>query len=407
MRRYAYDAEGRLAAVSVGDIETGATTRYLHNVLGQRVFKTEPIYGAGTGGAAEPSTWQSVLAFFSGQGASVATGQLGTAYVYDEEGSLLLEAGMGGAQSDARTQHVYLPTAGGPLPIAAVVHGERYAVSSDHLNTPRRITNSDGQVVWQWAYSAFGENEPTTVRHRFAEADKQATAGTTSFAPFDYGKRHDGMLADAESGLRYNVRRSYDPRSGRYIQVDPIGLEGGFSRDTFAFGNPLRYSDPYGLFVLLPPIAMPPGVPTPAMGGAPPSIDPKSVRARRGSPVRLAGPLVYAAGRSQGRGQRCKALADWMFSEKSASQSTVQPEFAESCGASPSRDAKRTKWVEPINPRRGDYVESETRNTNASPLKRWACLLDSNGNQIWPSFTGSARTAPPVAVLTLSLHMAV
>jgi hypothetical protein len=45
---------------------------------------------------------------------------LGFAYVHDEEGSLLSEHG---AFSSGSAQYIYLPTANGPLPIAAVING--------------------------------------------------------------------------------------------------------------------------------------------------------------------------------------------------------------------------------------------------------------------------------------------
>ena len=90
-----------------------------------------------------------------------ANTSIGTATIYDEDGSLLGEYGSGGSNSTGTAQYIYLPTASGPMPIAAVIKGQTYAVHSDHLNTPRKLTQPDGQVAWQWAYSAFGEEQPT------------------------------------------------------------------------------------------------------------------------------------------------------------------------------------------------------------------------------------------------------
>jgi RHS repeat-associated protein len=49
------------------------------------------------------------------------------------------------------------------------------------------------------------------------------------------------------SGLVYLRNRYYDPRTGRFTQQDPIGLAGGLNAYGFAGGDPVSYSDPFGL----------------------------------------------------------------------------------------------------------------------------------------------------------------
>ncbi|WP_284406986.1 hypothetical protein [Acidovorax sp. SUPP3434] len=67
------------------------------------------------------------------------------------------------------TEVIYLPTTSGPMPVAAQINGRLYAIDADHLNTPRRLTNTQGQVVWQWLITGFGEANPTTcARGRYA-----------------------------------------------------------------------------------------------------------------------------------------------------------------------------------------------------------------------------------------------
>jgi len=61
-------------------------------------------------------------------------------------------------------------------------------------------------VVWSATYTAFGE----------AAVDPSSTITNNL--------RFPGQYFDEETGKHYNWHRYYDPRTGRYTQVDPIGF---------------------------------------------------------------------------------------------------------------------------------------------------------------------------------------
>jgi RHS repeat-associated protein len=132
------------------------------------------------------------------------------------------------------------------MPVAAIYGSKHYAIQSDHLNTPRRLIQSDGQVAWQWAYSAFGEEKPTIAKTRFANTDVNQSFGTTSVPAVTFNLRYPGQYFDQETNLHYNYHRSYSATTGRYTQADPIGLDGGWNRYSYVEQNPLGYTDPTG-----------------------------------------------------------------------------------------------------------------------------------------------------------------
>ncbi len=101
-------------------------------------------------------------------------------------------------------------------------------VHTDHLGTPRKLTDAAANLVWDHQTTPFGE----TV----------ALAGLA-----DVNLRFPGQYFDAESGLHYNYFRDYDPSTGRYIESDPIGLAGGINTYGYVGGNPVNRVDPEGL----------------------------------------------------------------------------------------------------------------------------------------------------------------
>lgn len=192
---YSYNDEGRLT-----DVRGQRPLHNDYNALGQRVRKV-------------------------GQGVLV--------FAYDEAGHLLGEYTPGGVMV---REYVWL----GNRLVGMLSQQEKHVlyVHTDHLGTPRAV--SDGEtVLWRWEGEAFGSSVP----------DEQVAGPSLKFA---MPLRFPGQYYDSETGINYNYFRDYSPAMGRYIESDPIGLEGGGNPYAYVGGNPLRYVDPYGLDAVLP-----------------------------------------------------------------------------------------------------------------------------------------------------------
>ncbi len=104
-----------------------------------------------------------------------------------------------------------------------------YFIHNDHLGTPQVVTDENQQVVWQADYEPFGEIDGLTQEQ------------------IEVLSRFPGQYFDKETGLYYNYYRDYDPSLGRYIQSDPIGLDGGMNTYGYVLQNPINNIDPKGL----------------------------------------------------------------------------------------------------------------------------------------------------------------
>jgi RHS repeat-associated protein len=166
-------------------------------------------------------------------------------------GSFTLEPGQGhrielrnvGTEGRMKADAVRLVYEGERLMVAAdavrfvpnAISGAAY-VHGDHLGTPAKMTGDAGTVIRDAAYKPFG-GEASVVGSENLDL------------------RFPGQIQDLESGrglaslvmpLHYNYFRDYDPASGRYLQVDPIGLAGGLNTYGYVGGNPVSWIDPYG-----------------------------------------------------------------------------------------------------------------------------------------------------------------
>lgn len=195
-----YDAKGRVRSSE----RRGSEATYAYNALGQRMRKSDT---------------------------TLSTGH--RFYAYDEAGRVLGEYDGTGK---ALEEYVYLD---GHRPVAVARNlgltqlPVVYPILTDHLGTPRKILNPSGTLVWSWdAKDPYGYQAPNELE-----------SGTV----FTFDLRFPGQRYDKQTGLFHNGFRDYDPKFGRYVQADPIGLEGGWNHYAYAGANPINNYDFTGL----------------------------------------------------------------------------------------------------------------------------------------------------------------
>jgi hypothetical protein len=209
-------------------VRTNAQGNLISNALGQRVFKSDAqadhTAPAETTLGTDFITWLKTnfkWLFATAQ----ANASLGSSYAYGDgqipSWAILGEYNNGAATGSGRTEYIWLPTDDGQAIPVALFRGNRYyAIHSDHLGTPRLMTDDSAKAVWQWPYSAFGETKPTGVLTATANPNAAMTAApllkaTAPAAALNL--RYPGQYFDSETNLFYNTNRTYDPiRGGRY-----------------------------------------------------------------------------------------------------------------------------------------------------------------------------------------------
>ncbi|CAA6800005.1 MAG: ATPase, AAA family [uncultured Sulfurovum sp.] len=67
----------------------------------------------------------------------------------------------------------------------------------------------------------------------------------------EYNLRFPGQYFDSETSTHYNINRDYNPVTGRYIQSDPIGFDGGVNNGFgYASQAPIKTYDSLGLYTV-------------------------------------------------------------------------------------------------------------------------------------------------------------
>jgi RHS repeat-associated protein len=106
--------------------------------------------------------------------------------------------------------------------------GQCYYVFSDQIGAPIRVEDELGKIVWQATIEPFGAAKLSTENQ------------------IDFNLRFPGHYWDADLKMNYNRFRFYDPIIGRYLQSDPLGIQGGDNLYAYS-ANPLYEVDVRGL----------------------------------------------------------------------------------------------------------------------------------------------------------------
>jgi len=117
----------------------------------------------------------------------------------------------------------------GTAPVYLKQANRYYFFQNDRLGTPQRLLSQEGRTVWHAKARAFGATN----------VDSASTVTNNL--------RFAGQYFDHETGLHYNRHRYYDPRLGRYLTPDPIGLAGGVNFYAYVENDPINMVDPTGL----------------------------------------------------------------------------------------------------------------------------------------------------------------
>lgn len=184
---FSYDGYNRL----ISSQTAAETTTYTYNALGQRIKK-------------------------------INQNGLTTGFHYGPDGELLFEVDQAGNTK----AYVWL---NGRL-LARIDNNQQiYYYHVDHLGTVQAMTDATtGAVVWKGYYEPFG-------------------SATVKVNTVENNLRLPGQYYDRETNLHYNYFRDYDPSTGRYVEADPIGLEGGVNIYLYSNNSPMNYSDRFGL----------------------------------------------------------------------------------------------------------------------------------------------------------------
>ena len=102
---------------------------------------------------------------------------------------------------------------------------------SDQIGSLRAVSTEYGEPIQRMVYTSFGE-----------KVHEDGTVGTRYQYAGEWGYQSSEDLPFVHVGHRY-----YDPSTGRFLQRDPIGINGGLNVYAYVCNRPADKVDPMGL----------------------------------------------------------------------------------------------------------------------------------------------------------------
>ncbi|MEO8649244.1 MAG: RHS repeat-associated core domain-containing protein [Acidobacteriota bacterium] len=118
-------------------------------------------------------------------------------------------------------------------------------LTTDHLGSPRIVTDKNGGVISRKDFTAFGEE--------VISSERVGGSSGNGYNPPAVRQDYTGYQKDDECGLEYAQARYYNSGHGRFTSVDPLTASATiknpqtFNRYSYVTNSPYKFTDPLGL----------------------------------------------------------------------------------------------------------------------------------------------------------------
>ncbi|MCI0538651.1 MAG: hypothetical protein L0Z50_25875 [Verrucomicrobiales bacterium] len=212
---YQYDPEGRIKCMDAGANCASPAASYMYSIEGRRVKRT-----VGTAATLHLHDGGSVLSEFSNPG-----------------------QGVGAWQKD----YIYLN--GALLATESATDGTRYHFS-DHLGTPRVVTDAAGNVISRHDYYPYGKEITAWAdgeTHKFTGKERDPESNLDYFGARYYSSQQGRFQSPDEfTGGPVDAFSANDPLPPGPLPYAIITNPQSLNKYSYTWNNPLRYTDPDG-----------------------------------------------------------------------------------------------------------------------------------------------------------------